>query len=82
MINERVVNMSGVKKDQGGVRRKEKQIEDEDEKADGGNWMIDRKNDVIFYESVLASGRFCKFFKLNWIGWSACVLTNFFQFLS
>ena len=39
MINQRVVNMSGVKKDQGG----EKQIEDEDEKADGGNWMIDRK---------------------------------------
>ena len=38
-----------------------------DEKADGGNWMIDRKNDVIFYESVLASGRFCKFSKLDCI---------------
>ena len=36
---------------------KEKKIEDEDEKTDGGSWMIERKNDVIFYESVLASGR-------------------------
>ena len=33
-------------------------MEDEDEKVDGGNWMIERKN-------VLASGRFCKFSKLD-----------------
>ena len=66
MINKRVVNMSRVRrKIRKELRRKEKQIEDEDEKADGGNWMIDRKNDVIFYESVLASGRFCKFSKLD-----------------
>ena len=41
-------------------RRREKKIEDEDEKADGGNWMIERKN-----VHVLASGRFCKISKLD-----------------
>ena len=27
--------------------RKEKKNEDEDQEADGGNWMIERKNDVL-----------------------------------
>ena len=42
-------------------RRKEKKNEDEGEEADGGNWMIERKIDVIFYENVAASGKFYKF---------------------
>ena len=50
-----IVNMSGVKEHQGGVEeeREEDRGQDEDEKPDGGNWMIERKN-------VLASGRFCQ----------------------
>ena len=60
---------------------KEKKNEDEGEEAnvDGENWMIERKNDVIFYENVLSSGKFYKFSKSNWIGLSASVLTNFFS---
>ena len=41
-------------------RRREKKNEDEDEEADGENWMKERKNDVIFHmhdENVLASGK-------------------------
>ena len=63
-------------------RRREKKNEDEDEEADGENWMIERNNDVLFYQKVLASGKFYKFSKSNWIGLSVCIcVTNFSQFL-
>ena len=80
MTNKRVVNMSGVKKDQGEVE--EEREADRGWGWEGRRWKLDDRQEVIFYESVLASGRFCKFSKLDWIGWSACVLTIFFQFLS
>ena len=38
---------------QGGVEKERE--ENEDEEADDENLMIERKNDVIFYENVLAS---------------------------
>ena len=71
----RVVNMSGVKKlkirDE--WRKKEKNNEDEDEEADGGNRTIERKNDVIFYENVLASGKFYQFSKSEFHMYSVTV---------
>ena len=81
MINKRVVNMSGVKKDQGEVE--EEREADRGWGWEGRRWKLDdrKKNDVIFYESVLASGRFVNF--LNWIelgGVHVCwpIFFNFF----
>ena len=68
--------MSGVKKDQGGVEEEREEEWGWGWGGDSGQWMIERKNDVIFYENVLASAKFYKFSKLDWIGLSACVLTN------
>ena len=74
-----IVNMSGVKKDQGGVEEEREEEWGWGLGGDSGQWMIERKNDVIFYENVLASGKFYKFSKLDWIGLSACCLPiNFF----
>ena len=51
------------KKIRGEWKRKEKKNKDEDEEAYSGNWMIERKNDAVFYENVLASGKFYNFSK-------------------
>ena len=59
--------MSGVKKDQEGVEEEREEEWGWGWEGDSRQWMIDRKNDVICYEKALASGKFNKFSKLDWI---------------
>ena len=52
-------------------RRKEKKNEHEGEEAGGGNWMIERKNDVyLLWEWA---GFWEVYYNIDWIGLSACV---------
>ena len=80
MKNKRVLNMSGVKKDQGAVE--EEREEDRGWGWGGRRWKLDDRKEEWCYLLWECAGfwEVCNFSKLDWIGWSACVLTNFFNF--